>query len=220
MPLRANFQKSYLWRYALLAAVGLGFSAYFFYDGLIGYPKKLEYAIEWEKLSHLDTDQRAEAWRKIVAERGWPKRTPDEKAEEIAASIPGQFFWGVITALIGLPALYLLIMSRNSWVERTEGGVTTSWGQTMSFADVVELNKSKWAKKGIAKAKYIDQGRARIFVFDDFKYEREPLGQMLRDLEQMLPDDKIIGGPREQATVSSAPASDSAGTEEESSHDT
>ncbi len=216
MPLRANFQKSYLWRYALLAAVGLGFSAYFFYDGLIGYPKKLEYATEWEKLAHLDTDQRAEAWRKIVAERGWPKRTPDEKAEEIAASIPGQFFWGVVTALIGLPALYLLIMSRKSWVERTEQGVTTSWGQTMRFADVVELNKSKWAKKGIAKAKYMDQGRPRTFVFDDFKYEREPLGRMLRELEQMLPDDKIIGGPREQTTASSSPASDTAGTEEES----
>ncbi|MBX3417794.1 MAG: hypothetical protein KF851_09335 [Pirellulaceae bacterium] len=197
MSLRANFQTSYLWRYAILAIVCLGFSTWFLYDGFVGYPLKFEAATEWEKLSHLDTDERAAKWREIVAEKNWPKKTPDQKAEEIKSAIPGQYFWGGLTAILGIPALLFFLTSRMSWVERTETGLTTSWGQTIDFSTVTKLDKTKWAKKGIAKATYSDNGRQRVFVFDDFKFEREPLGKMLYDLEQVLGDEQVVGGPRE-----------------------
>jgi hypothetical protein len=67
----------------------------------------------------------------------------------------------------------------------------------MDFENVTLLNKRRWAKKGIAKAYYNQDGVAKIFTFDDFKFEREPIGKMLRRLEESLERDKIVGGPTE-----------------------
>ena len=199
MAVRANFQKSYLWRYLLVAISCLAFSSWFAYDGLIGYPLKVEMAREYEKLGKtLEADNLKAAWRKKVAEMNWPQVTPEDKADHIEESISQQYFWCILTALIGLPALYFFLTSRGQWVERTEHGLTTSWGQDVNFRDVKKIDKSKWAKKGIAKASYSENGKERLFVFDDFKFDREPLGEMLFDLEQILVDDQIVGGPREK----------------------
>ncbi|MEQ1906302.1 MAG: hypothetical protein ABL888_19115 [Pirellulaceae bacterium] len=198
MALRANFQKSYLWRYLLVAVSCLAFSAWFAYDGFVGYPLKVEMAREYETLAKtLEADELKSAWRKKVAEKNWPQVTPADKADHIEQDIPQQYFWCLLTAFIGFPALYYYLTSRTQWVERTEHGLTTSWGQTVNFRDVKKIDKSKWAKKGIAKATYNENGKDRVFVFDDFKFEREKLGEMLFDLEHLLTDDQIVGGPRE-----------------------
>ena len=59
------------------------------------------------------------------------------------------------------------------------------------------LDKKKWENKGIAKASYRDKGLTRVFVFDDFKFDREPLGLILRKLEAKLDLRQIVGGPVE-----------------------
>ncbi|MEO8271198.1 MAG: hypothetical protein ABI557_15860, partial [Aureliella sp.] len=115
------------------------------------------------------------------------------------SDIVGQYFWGGINLLVGLPALILWLRARGSWVESTESGLTTSWGQSLRFSDVKLLDKKRWQRKGIAKATYApaEGGPSKKFVFDDFKYEREPLGQILRDLEKHLLPEQIVGGPPE-----------------------
>ncbi|HAC92356.1 MAG TPA: hypothetical protein DCF63_17265, partial [Planctomycetaceae bacterium] len=79
-------------------------------------------------------------------------------------------------------------------MEATDEGLQTSWGQQMRFAEVTLLNKKRWDAKGIARAFYTAAGKKHVFVFDDFKYQREPLGQILRRLEAVLQPDQIIGG--------------------------
>jgi hypothetical protein len=195
---RANFQKSYLTRYALLAGVCLFMAAWFGYDGLIGYPAKLKMARAYDEIRELESEERIEQWKEISSSHGWPAKIPEKKAEEIEGDIVGQYFWAGLNLLVGIPALILLLRSRNSWVEATENGLTTSWGQSMNFDAVTQLNKRKWAAKGIAKATYLDAGQSRTFVFDDFKFEREPLGKMLRALEAKLDANQITGGPPER----------------------
>lgn len=197
--MRAEFQKNYLMRYAMLATVCLGMAAWFAYDGLIGYPRQAKYARAYEELSELQGAERIDQWRKLAAEKGWPAEVPDYTAEEKQDDIFGQYIWATLNLLVGLPALMLLLRSRGLWIESTPTGVKTSWGETLDFSEVIKLDKKKWADKGLAKATYVRHGRQRKFVFDDFKYERQPLAQMLRELESVLKPEQIIGGPPEAA---------------------
>lgn len=200
MSERANFQKNYLLRYAALATFCLLLSLWFAYDGLIGYPKKLPMAAAYDEIRDLETEERIARWKQLAADNDWPSSAPEKTAEDIEDDIIGQYFWAAINLAIGLPALVLFLRSRNSWVESTESGLTTSWGQTVDFTAVTQLDKKRWANKGIAKASYQEQGQTKVFVFDDFKFEREPLGKMLRSLEDILEREKIVGGPTELET--------------------
>ncbi|HBE69951.1 MAG TPA: hypothetical protein DDW52_17535 [Planctomycetaceae bacterium] len=183
----------------ILAAVCLGMSAWFAYDGFIGYPAKLERSEAFAQLGDLPGRQLEDRWTEIAEENGWSKRRPEKSPEEIEGDIREQYFWSALTLLLGIPALYFLVRSRGSWVERTGDGIATSWGQAFKFADVTNLNKRRWERKGIAVAAYTDAGEGKTFTFDDFKFEREPLGKMLRDLESHLADEQITGGLSEVA---------------------
>ncbi|MEZ6138122.1 MAG: hypothetical protein R3C53_24830 [Pirellulaceae bacterium] len=214
MSTRANFQKSYSLRYLAPAVICLFMAAWFAYDGLIGYPQKLIYAEEYETLADLEPVERQEKWNAIAKERGWPTDRPEEKADEIADSITGQYVYAAITLCLGAVALAYYLTTRGSWVESTADGLTTSWGQTVDFSTVKQLNKKRWAEKGIAKATYQDATGSKTFVFDDFKFEREPLGQMLRELESGLKPEQIVGGPPESAKDEVEAQSESAESEE------
>jgi hypothetical protein len=194
---RAYFQKSYLLRYLTMLGVFLPFSIWFFYDGLIGYPKKLEYAKAYDPLRELDAEERNERWQAITKEKGWPNNIPEKTAAEVADSITGQYVWGTLAFIVAMVALIYYLGARGSWVERTETGITTSWGQTMNFSDVITLNKKQWENKGKAKVTYRDNTLTRVFLFDDFKFDRPPIGRMLRSLEQTLEPGQIVGGPPE-----------------------
>ncbi len=202
MTNRANFQNSYLRRFLLMAAVGLGWAGWCAWDGFVAYPKKLDDAIQFEQLKgpngeELEREARKERWKALAAEKGWPKNHPTKTPKEIQGDITLQYLMGAIGLVIGVPALLSYFLSRGSWVEGDSQGLKTSWGQALNYIDVTRLNKLRWARKGIARAEYTADGRQQVFVFDDFKYERVPLGQLLRDLEAVLQRDQIVGGPTE-----------------------
>jgi hypothetical protein len=198
MSTRANFQSSYLTRYAIMAAICIGAGLWFAYDGFIGYPANLPAAKAYDEIRDLnDAELRIEKWKELAEQNNWSKRPPEKSAEEIENDIVGQYFWMTLCFLAGIPAVYYYLSSKGNWVESTETGLTTSWGQTVDFSKVTELNKKRWEKKGIAKATYQTDSGNRMFVFDDFKYEREPLGEILKSLEAKLDREAIVGGPTE-----------------------
>lgn len=214
MTVRAEFQKNYLTRYLILSGVCLFMAAWFAYDGLVGYPQQMVYAEAYDPLREMEAAERAERWQAVTAENNWPRDVPKKTAEEIGSDITGQYVWAILNLMIGLPVLILFFRARGSWVEATPEGLTTSWGQTVRFADVTRLDKRRWQRKGIAKALYNETGAVpsgvgssgtgpsgggkRVFTFDDFKFQREPLGVMLRDLEASLQPEQIVGGPPEE----------------------
>ncbi|QDV24018.1 hypothetical protein [Aureliella helgolandensis] len=195
--MRANFQNNYLMRYAVLSGVCLFLGLWFAYDGFIGYPKNLVVAEKYEELADLPDRESEERWQQITQEMGWSSEHPKKSADEIRSDILGQYFWAALNFVVAVPALILLIRARGSWVESTATGLTTSWGQSMDYANVQQLSKHRWAKKGIAKATYTDAGQTKVFVFDDFKFEREPLDKMVLELESHLKPEQIVGGPPE-----------------------
>ncbi len=199
MTIQAEFQTNYLYRYLIMALVCLGGAAWFGYDGFIGYPAKLPAAEAYEELTKIEDPVKRETdWTRLVEQNGW--ETPSKTSEKIRAEIQGQFVYMVVGLLAGIPAVLYFFSCRGSWIESTEAGLTTSWGQDVDFEKVTELDKRKWAKKGIAKAHYDDNGQKKVFVFDDFKYQRDELGEILRSLESMLDRELITGGLTEEET--------------------
>jgi hypothetical protein len=196
VKVRANFQRSYLWRYLIMACVGFFMALWFAFDGLVSYPKKLEYAEAYEQLQKdVQGDaERARKWQEFAESRSWPREVPNKSADQIRSDIQGQYLFGAISLLLGIPALYFYLKSRSQWVEETDDGLVTSWGQQVRFSDVTLLNKKKWDAKGIARVNYSSNGKKGTFVFDDFKFERKPLGQILRKLENVLQPEQIVGG--------------------------
>ncbi|MFN9343628.1 MAG: hypothetical protein ACK6DB_13705 [Planctomycetota bacterium] len=209
MGLRANFDRSYLWRYWVIILMGLGSAAWFFYDATIGYPKKVKIAQAWEGLADLESGPRAERWRELAAEKGWSQEVPVKPAKEIEESIRFQYIYGAIASLVGAGMLGYLLIARNSWVEETATGLTTSWGQSVDFTNVTKLNKRRGKDKGIARVVSLATGQKSQCVCAEFTYVRTAIGQLLERLESQLPADGVFQ-PESAQSESTQSESDSA----------
>ena len=86
--------------------------------------------------------------------------------------------------------------ARGRWIEASDTGITSSWGESFKFEEVEEVNKRQWQKKGIAKVTYVANNRRRTFVVDDYKFDRYPTDAILYELEQRIDQGRIINGPR------------------------
>jgi hypothetical protein len=206
MALRANFQKSYLFRYLvfILVCVPLGF--WFLYDGIIAWPKQLPMIRAYEAIDKdLEQKEIQDKWHEIAKANGWSKSPPKKTLVEMESAINGQYLWAFLSFLVGAIAATYYLRSKNAWVEETESGLKTSWGQSLDYAKVTKVDKAKWETKGIAKAFYFEKGQRRVFTFDDFKFDRPPLGRMLYNLEQVIPISHVVGGPLEPTPADLVP---------------
>jgi hypothetical protein len=200
MSLRANFEKNYLLRYLAFFGVTFFFCLYFAYDGFIGYPSKLVIIEAYEKLEEIDDPKEKKAqWTALAKSNGWSTKVPEKSSEEMRSDIVGQYIFGAACIPIWVTALIYYFRCRGSWIERTESGLKTSWGESIDFTKVQKFDKTKWERKGIAKATYFREGIRKIFVFDNYKFERTPLDRIVYELEQVMPKDQIVGGPPEPA---------------------
>ncbi len=194
MNIRADYTPGYFRRFILIAIACFAFTAWCFYDALVKYPAQLKQSeIYWE----LDQETRYDKWREITREKRWSSATPDQP-DEIRHKIDSQYFYAAISVLIGLPCLIKWFRARGTWVEADKKGLRASWGPALQFEQMQSIDKTKWSNKGIAKIRYgEDGGRNRTFVLDDFKYDRQSMGEIIRRVEENLKDDQFIGGQRE-----------------------
>lgn len=210
---RAERDAKYYRRFWIMAIATFGYGLYFLYDGLIGYPAKIEEQnLKIEKLEAFDTfikrEQEGEKnitekWTAFAKEKGWPITRPEDFTEEershmlTQGSINGQFFFAGLCGLIAAWLLIYIARSRGRWIEGDGKSITSSWGQTVPFDQVTQLDKKKWKNKGIAKVQYTDSSKKKTFVIDDFKFLREPTGDILRQLEGSIDHGKIVNGKPE-----------------------
>jgi hypothetical protein len=175
-----------------LGIAAMGFAAWSLYDGMIKYPAQRERALV---LRQLLKEDRLNEWDSIARERGWPTADPGEPKSE--GEIYVQYFMAAVSGAIGLWLLWGVWRARGTWIESTDSGITSSWGQSLDYDRVVSVDKRKWRSKGIAKVTYSQNGRKRRFIVDDYKFDRHPTGQVLRDLESRIDPALITGGPPE-----------------------
>lgn len=221
--LRANFNSRYLWRYVLIATVCLGWAGYCAFDLTMKYPKELEYAkVYYDELGGVQTEEDQTRWKEIVQQKNWPSkitREPPRKEKAVKNSINYNYMMGIGSLVFAIPAIFLWVTSRGTWIEETSSGLKTSWRQEVDYSKVDLIDKKKWEKKGIARVEYTEDGKKRFFIFDDFKYDRAILGKMLRRLEDTLSADQIVGGPSEAESQEQKSGSDEGPSNESSGQD-
>jgi hypothetical protein len=196
MPIRAENDPRFSRRFLYMGIAAIGFALYCLYDGYIGYPHKQERALAFEKLY---AEKKADQWEAYANERGWSAAIPEEpkSEEEYRGDIVMQYAMAVVSGLIGVWLISIPLRARGRWIESSDTGITSSWGQSLNFADIVSLDKRQWRNKGIARVTYAENGRKRRFVIDDYKFDRHKTDAILYELEQRIDPSLISGGPPE-----------------------
>ena len=176
----------------------LGFAGWFLFDGAVTYPRQRERALIYEELVE---EGRPDEWKEIAKENGWPLQPPGKPKEQIDFYV--QYGFAAFTAPWGFLFLFLFLRSRKRWIELTETGLRSSWGQELEFGEIEALDKKKWKSKGIAKVRYRRNNRKRRLVLDDFKYEPDSTRAILREVESRIDVSQIVNGhpepPKQEA---------------------
>ncbi len=199
---RAEYDPDYFKRFLWLSLGCLFFGSWFLFDGLVGYPAELERCkAYWQPTENPREpwEPIAESkWRELCKENDWSTTPPKNKPDKQEGKIGTQFFYSVLCYCITIPCLLKWYLPRGTWIEGDDKQLRTSWGKEFKFDQVTQINKKKWEDRGIAKIKYEDEGVPYSFTFDDYKYQREPMGKILIAMEQNLKDDQILGADREE----------------------
>ena len=191
MPVRATTDNRFYLRFLVIGVVAIGFALWSLYDGAIAYPAQRERALKYQEL---EKEDRVKEWPDVARAQGWPTDTPGTPKTD--ADFLVQYIMATIAGTIGLWLLIVVLRSRGRWIEGSETGITSSWGQSFDFDSVESLDKKRW-NKGIAKVTYLEGKRKKQFVIDNYKFKRQETDTILRTLESRIGADKIVGGEPE-----------------------
>ena len=144
-----------------------------------------------EAYEKLPEEDRRDAWKELATEKGWPTITPSKTAEDISHDIGGQFMMIVLCSLFGIPALLKFMSGQGTWIEGDKKLIRNSRGQEVQIDSITKIDKTKWDAKGIAKIHYEVDGKKKKFVMDDFKYDRKPMGELMRGDVQVVLDREL-----------------------------
>jgi hypothetical protein len=185
MAVRTDTDPRYYRRFIIIGVAALGFALFCLYDGYIRYPAQRERA--YQQFKQVVGENRLDEWEHYAEQTG-------VKGD---GDIMMQYVMAVVTGAIGFWLLLGVWRARGRWIESSDSGLSSSWGQSLAFDQIVALDKRKWRNKGIAKVTYNDGRRNRRFVLDDYKFDRATTGQILREVEAKIDPDRITGGPPE-----------------------
>ena len=195
MAIRSENDPRYYRRFWIMGIVALGYMLLCLKDGILDYPSQRERALAWRSLARKAALMNGTSWPesadgpKVPADLASRRHT---KAKSLM-----QFVMAAGSGLIGLWLISLPLRARGRWIEATDTGLTSSWGQSLDFDKIVRLDKFRWRSKGIAKITYQDNGRKRRFVLDNYKFDRHTTDAILYELEQRIDPALITGGPPE-----------------------
>ena len=127
----------------------------------------------------------------MVKENRWALAKP--KSPEVAQNyVYFQWFVFGLGLLLGLFFLVKYLKLLNSWMEVDDKKVTTSWGDSLELENITAIDKQRWEKKGIAKISFNDEaGQPKTMIFDDFKYHRESMAEIMKRAEAILKPEKV-----------------------------
>lgn len=193
MPARATVSSDYRWRrLAGLMVLCLGMGGWFSYDGFVLYPHQRHIAQEFRRF---EQEGRKDQWTDYAHERGWPDGREGPPIDRSELDIRFQQIMGVALAPVGLVLAYMFLMSFRRSIASDESGLVTDAGRQVPYEAITALNKRLWSRKGVAYVHYKHGGAAGLITLDDWKYDRQAIHQILRDVEARVRPEQIEGGP-------------------------
>jgi hypothetical protein len=202
MSLRAGTDSKFLLKYLMIGLGCLAFGLWAIYDGFVAFPQQLPMVQAWAEIksnTDLNDAEQDKQYKELAAEKNWPSKHPSKTPAELHQTIVWQYVFIAIGVGIGLPCLFWYLKNRGTWVEASETGIRSSWGQELSFDSVTRFDKKKWEKKGIGIIHYDTNAGPKKFVVDDLKYSRKVMDEIVDLLESKIPREMIINGIPESA---------------------
>lgn len=205
MNIKANAHRGYFLKYILIGIAALAFGAWHLKDGLVTYPALRERADAYELLQGpLDENGKSEIadgelqsnWQALAEENDWPEEVP-KLNDEIDNLLLYNYFIGAIFSTIGLASLFLGLTTIGKWIELKDGVLSDKKGHSIHIKDIVEIDKQRWEKKGLATLTAKSGGESKRMILDDLKFDRPSVDQILLHIEQTVGEDKIINGQTE-----------------------
>ncbi len=154
-------------------------SAWFFYDGFIGYPKSNERAAEFIRFSD---EGRVAEWPEFAFSRGWKREDPGPLKTD--KEIRDQKMIGATGVAGALLMAWWFFLSCSRTLRAEDETIIDVDGKEVPMASVVALDYSKWEKKGIVYAFYQNDGVRKKLTLDDYKYAGAEL--IIKELEERL----------------------------------
>ena len=185
MNLEAKYSREWRDRMGIILLMLIGSSGWFFYDGLVAYPKYNEGAAAYAQIVEMVKEEGfAEDAVKAEAAKRWEKCAADFSADpkelpEHPKNVAQQIQFGVGLALFAVMFLLWVLREMRRIVradETTFDGLTTAFppfnGKTVvRFDSVFGIDRRKWKNKGIAVVYYKNEkGLPRRAIIDDYKY--------------------------------------------------
>ncbi len=195
---RAESDSKFILRFLVIGIVLLGFGAYCLYDGFIQYPHDLTRSKAFFTKGITSTGESgwipvdADLWQKTAEDNGWVLNEP-KKPDVIEANIIWQYGMAAMSFLVGFPILFHYLRSKNAWIQADGDGLSNHKGQSVAFSDILQVDKTRWEKKGIAKIEYSSDGQTGKFIIDDLKFLRTPADQIMHLVESNIEPNLVFG---------------------------
>jgi hypothetical protein len=164
-----------------IAILLIGYGAYFYYDGAVGWPRNNERFAKYQEFAQADN---LDGWNAFAKERGWSNEKPEKAYTE--SEIQGQYLWGSLCMVPGLIALGYWMQQIRRSLKLDDEAVTSPAGTRVPFGAITGLGLKKWESKGLARVRYEVGGRKGEFVVDDYKFETETTKKILEEIKRQL----------------------------------
>lgn len=181
MPAEARIAPIWKKQKLFVALFLMAIGAWFFFDGLVGYPRSNERFLAHQQY---ETEERLSEWPAYAKSRGWVEKPPEKLFKP--QDIYGQYFFGSLCAVIGLIVLVYWFGQKGRILRTDAEAIYTPAGTRVPFGAVTGIGKKRWESKGIAVVRYALDGRKGKFIVDDYKFDTEPTRQILAEIEEKL----------------------------------
>ncbi len=182
--IRAEALPEYYRRFLWISIASAAAISWCIFDAQVTYPKKLAIAETYE--SFPQTEEGKRQWQQTAIEKGWSATIPTKSSAEVTSLIANQYILSGVAFLIGLVMFLKWYLPRGSWIEGSDKLVRNSFGSEFELDHLTGLDKRRWSEKGIAVLHFNTDGRNKRFVIDDFKYQREETGKILKYAEEKI----------------------------------
>ena len=181
MPAEAHISTTWKRQKLLVGLFVIAFGAYFFFDGLVTWPKS---NVRWKAYEEFKKDSTLGGWSDYAESKGWVEEPPHKFYEH--SDIVGQFVCGTLLVVLGGIVLVYWATQIKRTVRTDEEAVYTAAGTRVPFSAITGVGKKQWESKGIARIRYELDGRRGQFVVDDYKFDTDPSRTILKEIEEKL----------------------------------
>jgi hypothetical protein len=177
MQVHAPISKEWRRRMIFMGAMIWGSGLWFAYDGYINWPAEEQ---RYQVLVELTADVVAEGdkitdknpevkqiWETYAAENDLKPKVPKNRTD---GDLAGQRYIAGFFTIIGVIFTSWVLLQHRKSVRADGDVITGADGESVTFDEIVDMDRHKWESKGIAYAIYEREGKRLKLCLDDHKF--------------------------------------------------